>query len=153
MPPEPSDDATVAPPTRLTYLVRQLQEVLHARLDEITQRFGLTPKQYSALSQLTKHPHMSSAALARMTFVTPQAANEMVATLERKGFLTRSVDQGNRRRLDVVITPAATTALARCNDLVAQLETDIFRDIDPTDQHHFKRLLQQAIEAAQPTRP
>jgi DNA-binding MarR family transcriptional regulator len=88
-----------------------------------------------------------------MTFVTPQAANEMVATLERKGFLTRSVDEGNRRRLDVVITPAGTTALARCDDLVAQLETEIFRDIDPTDQRHFKQLLQQAIEAAQPRRP
>src|SRR6266542_499025 len=122
MPPETPAEEAVAPPTRLTYLVKQLQEALRVRLDEITRRYDLTPKQYAALTVLAESSGMSSAELARVTFVTPQAANEMVATLERKGFLRRTVDQANRRRVDVVITRAGAAALAACDRLVDKLE-------------------------------
>ncbi len=135
-----------AAPQRLTYLVKQLQEAMRAQLEHITQQFGLTPKQYTALSVLAKHPGISSAHLARLTFVTPQAANEMVTTLESKGFLTRSVQQGNRRCLEVVLTRAGTTALTRCNALVDQLERFVFRDVVRADEAQFRRTLQTCLD-------
>jgi DNA-binding MarR family transcriptional regulator len=114
---------------------------LRVRLDQITERFDLTPKQYTALSVLAKHPGISSAALGRLTFVTPQAANEMVIALERKGFLKRSVDMRNRRTLEVSLTRRGTTALARCDELVDQLETFVFRDVDGADRARFRDML------------
>ena len=140
------------PPHRLTYLVKQLQEALRVRLDEITQRFDLTPKQYTALSVLAGHPGMSSAALARLTFVTPQAANEMVTTLERKGFLVRSVDVSNRRCLEVELTRAGSTALAKCNALVDQLEAHVFSGVSDAEQARFRRMLQNCLQAVTPAR-
>ena len=139
-------------PHRLTYLVKQLQEALRVRLDEITQRFGLTPKQYTALSVLARHPGTSSAALARLTFVTPQAANEMVTTLERKGFLVRSVDVSNRRCLEVELTRAGANALAKCNALVDELEAEVFRGVSPAEQARFRRMLQNCLEVVTPSR-
>ena len=140
-----AEDATVAP-QRLTYLVKQLQEAMRARLEEITQQSGLTPKQYTALSVLAKHPGISSAQLARLTFVTPQAANEMVATLEHKGFLKRSAHQGSRRRLEVGLTRAGVTALTRCNALVDQLERFVFRDVGRVEEAQFRRTLQRCLD-------
>jgi DNA-binding MarR family transcriptional regulator len=137
----------VTSPPRLTYLVKQLQEAMRARLDDITQQFGLTPKQYTALSVLAKHAGISSAQLARLTFVTPQAANEMVTTLEGKGFLKRSIHQANRRRLEVELTRAGATALTKCDALVDQLETYVFRNVGPVEKARFRRTLESCLVA------
>lgn len=136
-----------APAPRLTYLVKQVQEALLARLDEITRQFGLTAKQYTALSVLQKYPGVSSAALGRLTFVTSQAANEMVTTLERKRFLTRSVDQANRRRLEVQLTRAGTRALARLDELVDQLELEVFGGIGSADQARLRHMLHTCLDS------
>jgi DNA-binding MarR family transcriptional regulator len=150
MPAERPADEAIVTPTRLTYLVKQLQEALRVRLDEITARHGLTPKQYAALSVLARSPGMSSAALARATFVSPQAAHEMVATLERKGFLRRTVDQADRRRVDVALTRAGATALAACDRLVDQLEAEAFHGMPRAEQASFKRTLVACLDAISP---
>ncbi|MGH9032048.1 MAG: MarR family winged helix-turn-helix transcriptional regulator [Acidimicrobiia bacterium] len=132
---------------RPTYLVKQLQEALRLRLVEITRRFDLTTGQYTALSVLAKYPGISSAQLARLTFVSPQAANEMVAALERKHLLTRSVDRSNRRRLEVQLTRAGTATLTKCDELVDELETEVFRGVDAKDRAQFHHMLQTCLDA------
>jgi DNA-binding MarR family transcriptional regulator len=132
---------------RLTYLVKQLQEALLARLDAITRPFGLTAKQYTALSALRELPGLSSAALGRLTFVTPQAANEMVMTLEGKGFLTRSVDQSNRRCLEAELTRAGTRALTKIDELVDALELEVFGGIGTADQAQLRRMVHACLDA------
>jgi DNA-binding MarR family transcriptional regulator len=132
---------------RLTYLVTRLQWALRVRLDEITQPFDLTPKQYTALSVLADRPGMSSATLARLTNVTPQAANEMVAVLERKRFLERSTDQNDARRLEMKLTRAGRTALAKCDELVDRLEAEVFDLLDATQQTAFRRALETCLQA------
>lgn len=144
--------SSVAALPRPTYLVKQLQEALLRRLDDITRRFDLTTRQYTTLSVLAKYPGVSSAQLARLTFVSPQAANEMVATLEAKGFLRRSIDRSNRRRLEVKPTSAGTRALAKCDALVDELEVDLFRGVHPTDRDHFHRMLDTCLSAITNTR-
>jgi DNA-binding MarR family transcriptional regulator len=102
---------------------------------------------------LNRYPGVSSAALGRLTFVSPQAANEMVATLERKGFLERSIDAGNRRRLEVALTRQGATALARCDVLADQLESEVLRGFDASERQRFKAQLQICLEAASAPAP
>lgn len=136
--------AGLTTPVRLTYLVKQLQEALRARLDEITQRFDLTPMQYTALSVLARHPGISSAALARLTFVSPQAANEVVLALQRKGLLKRGLDRRDRRTLEVSLTRRGGSTLIKCDALVDGLETLAFGDIDRTT---FRAILLHCLAA------
>jgi len=102
----------------------------------------------NTLSVLAKYPGMSSAALARVSFVTPQAVNEMVTLLEGKGFLTRSVDRRNRRCLEVELTRAGSKALARCDALVAELEAAVFDGVSAAEQVRFRRTLRVCVQAA-----
>jgi DNA-binding MarR family transcriptional regulator len=131
--------------------VKQLQEALRLRLSDITRQFNLTNRQYTTLSVLAKYPAISSAQLARLTFVSPQAANEMVAVLEHKRFLKRSVDQDNRRRVQVKLTRAGIAALAKCDRQVDQLEAEVFTGISRRDQLHFQRMLYTCLRAIEPT--
>ncbi len=143
--PRPSGRTPRSAP-RLTYLVKQLQEGLLARLDAITRPFGLTAKQYTALSVLRDSPRLSSAALGRLTFVTPQAANEMMMTLERKGFLTRSVDQANRRCLEAKLSRVGTRSLTKIDELVDELELEVFGGVGTADQSRFRGTVQACLE-------
>lgn len=138
--------ATADQAPRSTYLVKQLQEALRLRLDQITRDVGLTIRQYTTLSVLAMYPRISSAQLARYTFVSPQAANQMVAALERKGFLRRSVDPSNRRCIEVRLTRAGATARARCDELVDALEAQVFRDVDAAAHAQFRLVLQSCLQ-------
>lgn len=126
---------------RLSYLVKQLQVALRIRLDAVVQPLGLTAKQFTALTVLSEQPGMSSAALGRITFVTAQAAHEMVTILENKDFIERSIDEHDRKRLLVKLTPTGVEVLRECNQRVDALEAEVFHGLDADDQARFRQAL------------
>src|SRR3712207_8878478 len=83
---------------RLTYLVKRLEMAERARMDEVLRPLGVTLHQYTALSILERREGLSSAQLARRTYVTPQAMHQLVASMERDRLIERRPDGENRRR-------------------------------------------------------
>jgi DNA-binding MarR family transcriptional regulator len=132
---------------RATYLLKQLEWAVRAHLDEIMRSFNLTTLQYTALSVLSHHPGMSAAQLARRSFVSSQAANEMVSALERKGLVERGVDETNRRALKVFLTDTGADVLARCDAHVDQLETQMFAGVTSAKESQFRSVLRSCLEA------
>jgi DNA-binding MarR family transcriptional regulator len=132
---------------RATYLIKQLEWAVRANLDEIMRSFNLTTLQYTALSVLARHPGMSAAQLARRSFVSSQAANEMVNALERKGLIERGVDESNRRALKVFLTDQGAEVLRRCDDHVDQLEATMFEGLNPKKEAQFRSVLRSCLEA------
>jgi DNA-binding MarR family transcriptional regulator len=115
---------------RTTYLVKQLERAIHMRMDSMTRQFGLTPLQYTALTVLQRHPGMSSAQLARRSFVTAQAGNEMISVLTRKAFITRAPSEANRRILAVSLTAKGEEVLASCDERMDKLEVQMLGPLD-----------------------
>lgn len=113
-------DACAQP--RVTYLVKRLELAIRAEMDAIVGEHGVTALQYTALSALARHPGLSGAQLARRAFVSPQAGSEMVGILERKGLVSRSPHEANRRVLRISLTPAGEELLAACYPAVDDLE-------------------------------
>jgi DNA-binding MarR family transcriptional regulator len=143
---------------RVSYLVKELERALRARIDEVLQPIQLTAVQYTALSVLSVHAGMSSAQLARRSFVSPQAANEMVAALERRGLIRRQVDSGGGRALSIFLTSFGERTLARCEHQVAALEEHFLRDFNAREEALFKRMLRTGrdairVQAAPPDTP
>src|ERR1700743_2921644 len=83
----------------LIYMVKQVELVVRARLDEIVRPAGLTTAQYTALSVLERHTDMSSAQLARSSFVTAQSMADLITALEDRKLIERHRDRTDRRRL------------------------------------------------------
>jgi DNA-binding MarR family transcriptional regulator len=131
----------------VTYLVKQLELAVRQGIDRSVRRYGLTTPQYNALSVLGRHPGMSSAQLARRSFVTPQAANEMVSALERKGLIVRHADARNHRVLELRLTSAGATTLELCNDDVAELEGRMLADVSPEAAAQLRALLEACLAA------
>lgn len=110
-----------AEPT-LMYMMKQVELASRARLDELFRPIGMTALQYTALTVLERHPDLSSAQLARNSFVTAQSMADMVAALEERGLIERHRDAADRRRLVLALTGDGRALLRRYRGKVAALE-------------------------------
>lgn len=107
----------------LLYLIKQVELAVRSGLDEVTSTRGLTSLQYTALTVLERHPGLTSAALARNSFVRAQSMAQMITVLEGRGLIKRQQDPGSRRQYLLSLTPRGTQVLDELRDEVAALET------------------------------
>jgi DNA-binding MarR family transcriptional regulator len=107
----------------LLYVLKQVELAVRARLDDIVRPAGLTTAQYTALTVLERHTDMSSAQLARSSFVTAQSMADMITALEARALIERHRDKTDKRRLVVALTDEGRALLDRCRDEVATVET------------------------------
>ena len=131
------------PQARVTYLVKRLESAVRRDLDAIMQEQGLTTPQYAALSILRRSPGLSSAQLARRSFVTAQSMHVMVAAFERSSFIERRADVGHQRILRNFLTDAGEGVLARSEEVADRIEKHMLAGL--SDAH--VRRLREAMEA------
>ncbi|AXB48363.1 MarR family winged helix-turn-helix transcriptional regulator [Amycolatopsis albispora] len=124
------------------YLVKRLELAIRARMDEALRPKGLTTLQFTAMTALRQRRGLSSAQLARRSFVTPQTMNEMVRWLVERGHVERTRDPANRRVLLLGLTESGERLLAECDPLVEAIEAELLAAI-PAVQHP---LLRQSLE-------
>ena len=142
-----ADQEHPAYPPRTTYLVKQLELAIRAGMDTITGEFGVTALQYTALSVLARHPGLSAAQMARRSFVSAQAGNEMVGILKRKGLITRTPDAGNRHIKRISLTPAGYSVLSQCDESIDQLETKMLDAVAPADVEVLRKALAACVQS------
>jgi DNA-binding MarR family transcriptional regulator len=133
------------PHVQTTYALKQVEMALRKEIDRVVRPFGLTTDQYTALSVLTRNPGISSAELARQAFVSPQAASIMVATLERKGVVSRRADPSNQRTLESQLTQEGIALLRECRDAVLEIEDRMLSDLDGDERSELRDLLRRCL--------
>lgn len=125
------------PPPTLLYVMKQVELAVRARLDEILRPAGLTVLQYTALTVLERHPDLTSAQLARNSFVTAQTMADMVVILSERGLIDRHRDPADRRRLVLALTAQGRKLLKAYRDKVAELEAEM---VTPLTAHQAAQL-------------
>jgi DNA-binding MarR family transcriptional regulator len=128
----------------LLYLVKQLELSVRARLTDLVRPAGVTALQYTALTVLERHDGLSTAQLARNSFVTAQATADMVAALEARGLIRRERNPGNRREMLIYLTGPGTALLTELAEPVRRLEESMTSDLD---RAHLRRALTTAWQA------
>lgn len=132
---------------RILYQVKQVELAVRGRLDAVVRPHGITVTQYTALTVLEQHPGMSSAQLARHSFVTAQAMDGIVRALGDAGFIERVRDPRNRRRMTISLSPAGTDLLAACRGDVDRIEDEAFAALSTGERGRLSRWLQDARRA------
>ena len=125
----------------LLYLVKQLELSVRARLDELMRPVGLTALQYTALTVLERHGDISSAQLARNSFVTAQTMADMVLILEDRGLIERHRDPHDKRRLLMALTPEGRAILEERRPHVAAIEKQMTGALSTSDTALLRRFL------------
>ena len=107
------------------YLVKQVELAVRSRLDDIFRPIGLTALQYTALTVLERHPNLTTAQLARNSFVAAQSMADMVAALTGRGLTERHRDDADHRRLVISLTATGQELLDRYREDVRALEAQM----------------------------
>jgi DNA-binding MarR family transcriptional regulator len=131
---------------RVTYLVKRLELAVRSEIDAIVGQYGVTALQYTALSVLALHPGLSSAQLARRSFVSMQAGSAMVGVLERKGLVSRSPHETNRRVQRISLTSAGEGLLYACQHAVDDLERRMLKQLSDERLQRLRDDLATCIE-------
>jgi DNA-binding MarR family transcriptional regulator len=139
-------------PPLTSYLVKQVESALRARLDTALRPHNVTTMQYTALTVLQHRGDLSSAQLARRCFVRPQTMHEMVVALERLGLIERHPSADRRHVLLARLTPVGLEKLAECRPDVDLIERDMVKDLTDEDLNMLRALLERChVALAQPT--
>lgn len=140
--PTPPTPVDAPAPAGLLYVVKQLELASRAHLDAVLKPSGVTALQYTALTVLARRPAMTSADLARRSFVRAQSIADLVGTLERRGLIAREQDPTHRRRLLIRLTDAGRAFLAEYDPLVEELERRMVSGLSERDQERFRIALE-----------
>jgi len=122
----PSHDRDVT----LLYLIKQVELAVRQALDDVVATADLTTLQYTALTVLQRHPGMTSAELARNSFVRAQTMAEMVTYLLGRGLVTRERDPNNRKQFLLTLSPEGQRVLDTLFDDVADIESRMLDGFD-----------------------
>jgi DNA-binding MarR family transcriptional regulator len=141
--PERSDVNGAHP--RVSYVIARLDRAIRREISEMVAPHGLTATQYTALSVLRASKGLSNAQLARRSYVTPQSMIEMLGTLEAKGLIVRSPAPDHGRILRTELTPKGRRLLARCDDAIDRLETEMTRELSPEQLEAFEQMLRSCV--------
>jgi DNA-binding MarR family transcriptional regulator len=126
--PTPGDDRSHG--VTLLYLIKQVELAVRGELDQVAGAHDLTAVQYTALTVLERHPGMTSAALARNSFVRAQTMAEMVTYLLGRGLVTRERDPDNRRQFLLSLTDQGQAVVDQLRDPVSAIEDRMVETLD-----------------------
>jgi DNA-binding MarR family transcriptional regulator len=131
---------------RTIYLLSQAAHGLLQYLAQTLAEQKITAKQYTVLSIVKDRQPVSSSELSRRFFVTPQSMNEVVASLEKAGLLSRTEDPNNRRVLGIRLTKAGRDVIARCDSIVDRLESEAFGSLPKAQLRDLRAGLRSVLD-------
>lgn len=114
----------------LLYLIKQVELAVRQALDDVVAAADLTTLQYTALTVLERHPGITSAELARNSFVRAQTMAEMITYLLGRGLVARERDEANRKQYLLTLTPEGQRMLDELLDAVADIEVKMLDGFD-----------------------
>jgi DNA-binding MarR family transcriptional regulator len=133
----------VAP--RVSYLVGRLDRLLRRRLGAALADHGLSLPEYTALSVLSARSGLSNAQLARRSLITPQAANEVLARLEERKLVRRTVDANHGRVRPAALTATGRRLLARADVAADAVEREMLAGLGGVERTALRNALAHAV--------
>ncbi len=129
------------------YVLKQAQAVLRARMDEALRPLGLTTPQYACLELLSRSPGMSSADLARGSFVTRQTMSTLLRSLQDRGLVERADQAPSGRARPAVLSPEGTRLLAAAAERASAIDAQMVAGLSPDERNALRDHLVACIEA------
>lgn len=134
------------PRAQISYLLKQAVHIMQRRSDIGLREVGLNTAKYVVLRLLRERPDLSSAQLARRSFLSPQAMNSMIMNLEKLGLVARRQHPENARIALTRLTEEGERVELAGRDIINHLSSAMVQNIPVEEQEQFVGLLRRAIE-------
>ena len=105
---------------------------------------GLTARQYMVILaiRLSSREETFMASIAKKLSTTKQNINRLICVLEKKGYVTRSMNDSNKRKVNIEITDLGLKAMLDYAETDVAMMVDIFNGFSESDLEVLWQLLQ-----------
>jgi DNA-binding MarR family transcriptional regulator len=128
------------------HLIRRSQQIAVAIFMEETAEFDITPVQYAALVAVRESPDIEVARLSSVIAFDRSTLGNVVARLERKGWLERRSGRVDKRTKLLRITAAGRKLLKAAEPAVARAQSRILAPIRRTERRRFVEQLKLLVD-------
>jgi DNA-binding MarR family transcriptional regulator len=125
----------------LGYLLHQAMSTLRPEVAAALTPLGLSLPEFVCMRMLSMAPGASSAELARLGNVSPQAMNTVLHKLENAQIVTRPASVASGRALPASLTADGRTLLKRAEAAVREADARVLAKLSASQQREFKRML------------
>lgn len=122
------------------FLIRRAQQ-LHLDVWSDAAFNNVTGIQFGVLTLIERHPELDQKTLGKHLALDRSTIADLVARLERQGYINRSSDTVDARRRLLTITPAGLEALERLRPHAAEVDQKITKPLSETEREELRRLL------------
>ncbi|MEL7162512.1 MAG: MarR family transcriptional regulator, partial [Bacteroidota bacterium] len=136
---------------QLEKAIKQYRKMAQDRINATGHRVSLN--QLILLLQLLERPQSTQVELAESVFKDFASVARMVDLLVKKGYLHRSENPHDRRKKDLVPTPACKKMVAELVPVIQEYRAAALHDFGATDLEQLSSLLQQLTANCQPAVP
>jgi len=129
----------------ITVLLRQIQGATRRATEEALRNTDLTAAQANVLTELAYGQPRSNAELARLHSVTPQSMIEILASLERRGLISRSAKPDRGRAMPAELTKEGHSQLLSVHLAMRQVEQRLLNSLSAADISRLRKLLEACL--------
>lgn len=122
-------------------LVKWAEMVTRAEAEQAMRELPVSSAQMFVLVLLGERGEATSADLARMMRITPQALTTLIAPLRDQGHVARRTDEAHARRQLLSLTASGKDLLAEARRLSPAVEDRLLPDFTDDERATLKRLL------------
>lgn len=126
-------------------LLRQIQGATRRATEEALRNSDLTAAQATVLTELAYGQPRSNAELARLHSVTPQSMVEILASLERRGLISRSAKPDRGRAMPAELTKEGHSQLLSVHLAMRQVEQRLLNPLSAADISRLRKLLEACL--------
>ena len=131
----------------VTVLLRDVQAATRQALEKAIREVGLTVSQANVLTELAYGKARSNAELARIHAVTPQTMIEILASLERRGLISRMTKPEGGRAMPAELTREGHSSVLTVHHAMRSVEDRLLRTLSQEDVSRLRRLLEDCLAA------
>lgn len=125
----------------LGYLLHQAMSTLRPEVAAALTPLCLSLPEFVCMRMVSMSPGASSAELARLGNVSPQAMNTVLHKLESAQMVSRPASVASGRALPASLTTEGRTLLKQAESAVREADARVLAKLSASEQREFKRML------------
>ena len=119
------------------FLISDVARLMRTAFDRRVRKLGLTRSQWLVINRLYRRPGATQSELAEMLEVEKATAGRMVDRMEKKGWVVRRADAGDRRVNRLHLTQEALLIQVRLAQIADRTVDDALGLLSPRERDQF----------------
>ncbi len=129
----------------ITHLIRRAHQRASATFMAVLADHQFTPTQFYAMARLRERGQLSQNRLGRLTAMDPATIQGVTRRLYDRGYIERTPDPNDRRRMVLKLTPEGHRMVERLLKGIDAVHGQLLAPLTPHERTQFRNLLKRIV--------